>query len=77
MGPAAPLTLPWCGAYSWRMEHELGSITAGKCTNVTVLAEDPYAVDPTALAQGVGHAVRGTLVPQGTVTRQRLIRRRT
>ena len=33
-------------AYSWRMEHELGSITAGKAATFTVLAEDPYDVDP-------------------------------
>ena len=33
-------------AYSWRMEHELGSITAGKAATFTVLAEDPYEVDP-------------------------------
>lgn len=32
-------------AYSWRMEHELGSITAGKAATFTVLAEDPYSVD--------------------------------
>jgi predicted amidohydrolase YtcJ len=31
-------------AYSWRMEHELGSIAAGKLANFTVLADDPYAV---------------------------------
>lgn len=81
MGPAAPLTLAWCGvnrltpggrvagpeqcipvhdalravtieaAYSWRMEHELGSITPGKAANFTVLAEDPYAVEPARLKQ--------------------------
>lgn len=36
-------------AYSWRMENELGSITPGKAATFTVLAEDPYAVDPTRL----------------------------
>ena len=36
-------------AYSWRMEHELGSITPGKAANFTVLAEDPYAVEPDRL----------------------------
>jgi len=36
-------------AYSWRLEHELGSITPGKLANFTILAEDPYAVDPLAL----------------------------
>jgi predicted amidohydrolase YtcJ len=79
MGPAAPLTLAWCGvtrttpsgrvagpgqcigvhdalravtieaAYSWRLEHELGSIEAGKRADFTVLAEDPYAVEPARL----------------------------
>ncbi len=33
-------------AYSWRMEDHLGSITPGKLANFTVLAQDPYAVDP-------------------------------
>lgn len=36
-------------AYSWRMEDQLGSITAGKAATFTVLAEDPYAVDPARL----------------------------
>ncbi len=38
-------------AYSWRLEDELGSITAGKAANFTVLGEDPYAVDPAALGE--------------------------
>jgi predicted amidohydrolase YtcJ len=38
-------------AYSWRMEHELGSITAGKAANFTVLGQDPYVVDPERLNQ--------------------------
>jgi predicted amidohydrolase YtcJ len=29
-------------AYSWRREHDLGSIEVGKIANFTVLAEDPY-----------------------------------
>jgi predicted amidohydrolase YtcJ len=33
-------------AYSWRLEHELGSITPGKAANFTVLAQDPYGIDP-------------------------------
>jgi predicted amidohydrolase YtcJ len=33
-------------AYSWRMEDHLGSITPGKLANFTVLAQDPYTVDP-------------------------------
>jgi hypothetical protein len=36
-------------AYSWRMEHELGSITPGKAANFTILREDPYSVDPRRL----------------------------
>lgn len=36
-------------AYSWRMEDELGSITPGKLANFTVLAEDPFDVEPSAL----------------------------
>lgn len=31
-------------AYSWGMEHKLGSIEAGKVANFTLLAEDPYQV---------------------------------
>jgi predicted amidohydrolase YtcJ len=36
-------------AHSWRLEHELGSITPGKAANFTILAQDPYAVDPECL----------------------------
>jgi predicted amidohydrolase YtcJ len=36
-------------AYSWRMDDELGSIAPGKLANFTVLADDPYAVEPTQL----------------------------
>ena len=36
-------------AYSWRMEHELGSIAVGKLANFTVVGEDPYAVAPEQL----------------------------
>lgn len=32
-------------AYSWRREHEIGSIEVGKKANVTVLDSDPYEVD--------------------------------
>jgi predicted amidohydrolase YtcJ len=45
-------------AFSWRMENELGSITAGKAANFTVLAEDPYDVDPARLNE---IAVLGTV----------------
>lgn len=44
-------------AYSWRKEHELGSIWPGKRATFTALAEDPYAVDPQHLRD---IAVRGT-----------------
>jgi predicted amidohydrolase YtcJ len=37
-------------AYSWRQEDKIGSIAPGKIANFTVLTEDPYAVDPTKLA---------------------------
>ena len=36
-------------AYSWRMEHEIGSIVPGKAATFTVLADDPYKVDPAKL----------------------------
>jgi len=36
-------------AYSWRKEHELGSIAPGKIANLTILEQDPYAVDPKTL----------------------------
>jgi hypothetical protein len=45
-------------AYSWWMEDELGSISPGKLANFTVLAEDPYAVEPERLD---GIAVLGTV----------------
>ncbi len=37
------------GAYSWRKEHELGSIAPGKIANFTVLEQNPYQVKPLAL----------------------------
>ena len=36
-------------AFSWRREHELGSIEVGKIANVTVLDSDPYDADPTKI----------------------------
>ena len=33
-------------AQSWRLEHEMGSVTAGKVANLAVLEDDPTAVDP-------------------------------
>jgi predicted amidohydrolase YtcJ len=36
-------------AYSWRKEHEIGSIAPGKIANFTVLDENPYEVAPEKL----------------------------
>ena len=36
-------------AYSWRKEHEIGSIAPGKIANFTVLEENPYEVGPEKL----------------------------
>lgn len=33
-------------AQSWRLDHEMGSVSAGKVANLTVLEEDPFAVEP-------------------------------
>ncbi len=38
-------------AYSWRREHDLGSIAVGKIANLTVMDEDPYDKDPTRLGE--------------------------
>lgn len=45
----APRAITIEAAFSWRCEHELGSITPCKNATFTVLAEDPYAVDPERL----------------------------
>ena len=37
-------------AYQLRLDHEIGSLAAGKLADVTVLADDPYAVGADALA---------------------------
>lgn len=54
-------------AYSWRLEDELGSITPGKEATFTVLAEDPYLVDPARLADiaVLGTVYRGRWFPLG------------
>ena len=49
-------------AYSWRQEDRIGSIAPGKIANFTVLAEDPYAVDPMKLKD---IAVWGTVFEGG------------
>ncbi len=48
-------------AHPWRLENDLGSIEAGKVANFTVLAEDPYAVDP---------VFQGRWFPRETATRR-------
>ncbi|WP_263997791.1 amidohydrolase [Mycobacterium yunnanensis] len=52
-------------AYSWRMEDDLGSITVGKTATFTVLAEDPYAVEPERLndIQVLGTVFEGRWYP--------------
>ena len=36
-------------AYSWRKEHEIGSIAPGKVANFTILDESPHKVAPDRL----------------------------
>lgn len=54
-------------AHSWRMEHDLGSIEPGKLATFTVLAADPFEVDPTRLGDvpvaGVVYEGRWSPVP--------------
>ncbi len=38
-------------AHSWRREHDLGSIEEGKIANLTILAADPFDVDPKDLGR--------------------------
>lgn len=38
-------------AYSWRREHEIGSVEIGKFATFTVLEADPFEVDPTDLGR--------------------------
>jgi hypothetical protein len=45
-------------AHSWRREHDLGSIEVGKIANFTVLADDPFEIDPRDLGRIV---VRGSV----------------
>lgn len=54
-------------AYSWRLEDELGTITPGKAATFTVLAEDPYAVDPERLGdiEVLGTVYEGRWFPAG------------
>ncbi|TGD90414.1 amidohydrolase [Mycolicibacterium sp. CH28] len=54
-------------AYSWRLEDELGSITPGKLANFTILADDPYRVDPLTLKDipVLGTVYEGRWFPAG------------
>ena len=36
-------------AHSWRLDHEMGSVSVGKLANLAVLEDDPTAVDPLEL----------------------------
>ena len=48
---AALMAVTIGSAYSWRRENDLGSIEVGKIANFTVLAEDPFHVDPKDLSR--------------------------
>ncbi len=56
------------GAYQLKLDHEIGSIQAGKYADFAVLEEDPYEVDPTTLKDiGVwGTVVGGDKFEAGT-----------
>jgi hypothetical protein len=43
--------ITWEGARSLGLEGEIGSIEVGKRADLTVLEEDPYAVDPKDLRE--------------------------
>lgn len=53
------------GAYMLKMDHEVGSIEAGKFADLAVLAEDPLAVDPLDIGDihVLGTMVGGTFHP--------------
>ena len=57
-------------AFSWRMEDEIGSVTPGKAATFTVLAEDPYAVDPGSIGDIaiLGTVYQGRWFPTGRLT---------
>lgn len=62
-------------AFSWRREHELGSVVPGKIANLTVLDGDPYDIDPTRLGDIAVTATlfEGRVFPvAGDLVRQRI-----
>jgi len=62
-------------AYSWRMEHELGSIAPGKAATFTVLGADPYEVDPADLRNVpvIGSVFEGRWFPVPEAHRRDLV----
>ncbi len=60
-------------AYSWRREHDLGSIAPGKIANFTVVDHDPLDVDPATLTdiQVVGTVFEGRWFPTANEARAR------
>ena len=52
------------------MEDEIGSVTPGKAATFTVLAEDPYAVDPGSIGDIaiLGTVYQGRWFPTGRLT---------
>ena len=53
-------------AHSLRMENELGSITPGKCANLTVLGSNPLSVDPMKIRdiEVWGTVMEGRVLPK-------------
>ena len=64
---SALLAITIDAARSWRMEHEMGSVTVGKVANLTILDEDPTQIDPMRLKDLVvwGLMFEGDLRPAG------------
>ncbi len=62
-------------AYSWQLEHELGSIAPGKAATFTVLGADPYEVDPTSLREipVIGSVFEGRWFPVPEAHRRDLV----
>jgi predicted amidohydrolase YtcJ len=58
-------------AFSWRREHELGSIAVGKKANFTVLDTDPHTLDPSKIRdlQILGTVFEGRWFPAPPVRR--------